>query len=242
MGVEVVEVLAHPVDDVTPVFAALVAGIAQDVELHVEQFLELQAQFRTVELGGVLGVVDEPHGLVARDEVEGRGDIGGQRLFHGRGDAVEHATDDSLHRARVHPRLLHPLRGVVVGVHAHLRQLGAGGRLYLGMGNLESSVEERGAPEDDVLLVHVVLLEHILHTGKPHQVYHAIAVAEVAHQPLLALAVVEGLETQDAAFQLDKRHALEQLVGTVYPTSVYVFVGIVFQQLPEGLNAQFLAQ
>ena len=110
------------------------------------------------------------------------------------------------------------------------------------MGNLETPVEDRGAPEDDVLLVKVVLFERILHAGKPHQVHYAIAIAEVAHQPLLALAVVEGLETQDAAFQLDKRHTLEQLVGTIYPTPVYVFVGIVFQQLPECLNAQFLAQ
>ena len=67
--VEVVEMPAHAVEHISAVFAALVAGIAQDVELHVEQFLKLQPHLRMVEFGSILGVMDEAHGLIAGDEV-----------------------------------------------------------------------------------------------------------------------------------------------------------------------------
>ena len=40
--VEIVEISAHMLEDIAAVFAPMIAGITQDIELYIEEFLEFQ--------------------------------------------------------------------------------------------------------------------------------------------------------------------------------------------------------
>ena len=63
--IERVKDVANCREDVATILATLVAGIAQDVELHIEQFLELQTDTCTLHLVGRLWVMDPAQGLIA---------------------------------------------------------------------------------------------------------------------------------------------------------------------------------
>ena len=80
MAVETVEDGTYVLEHIAAVFASLVAGIPEDVELHVKKFLKLQPHFGLVEFGGAVGVVDHPEGVVAGNEMERPRDVGGQCL------------------------------------------------------------------------------------------------------------------------------------------------------------------
>ena len=58
VAIETVEDVPHTVEHVAPVFAAIVAGVAQNVELHVEELFKLQSQTGTLHLIGILGIVN----------------------------------------------------------------------------------------------------------------------------------------------------------------------------------------
>lgn len=53
LGVEAVEVGSYAVEYVSAVFAAVIAGVAQYVELHVEEFLKLESLAGLLHLNGI---------------------------------------------------------------------------------------------------------------------------------------------------------------------------------------------
>ena len=55
---ECIEHLTYLREDITSVFASLIAGVSQDIQLDVEQLLKLQTQTCTLHLLGSLGVMD----------------------------------------------------------------------------------------------------------------------------------------------------------------------------------------
>ena len=63
--IERVKDIANCREDVATILATLVAGIAQNVELHIEQFLELQSDTCALHLVGRLWVMDPAQGLIA---------------------------------------------------------------------------------------------------------------------------------------------------------------------------------
>ena len=78
--VEIVEEGSHMLENIATVLASLVLGIPQDVQLHIEQLLELQAHSGVGELVGCLRVMDVAEGRVAAHEVQTVGDEGRERL------------------------------------------------------------------------------------------------------------------------------------------------------------------
>ena len=67
--IERVEDVAHLGEDISPVFAPLVAGIAEDVELDEKQLFELQSHPGTLQTSGFLWVMDGSEGLVTTHQV-----------------------------------------------------------------------------------------------------------------------------------------------------------------------------
>ena len=57
--IESVETVADAVEDISPVFAPMVAGIAYDVELHEEEFLKLQSHTCPFQFLVVAGIVND---------------------------------------------------------------------------------------------------------------------------------------------------------------------------------------
>ena len=64
----------------------------------------------------------------------------------------------------------------------------------------------------------------------------------MGHHTLLPTVHLEGFEAQDVALHLHKRHVTRQFADAVQPTAVHVAVGIVLQQVTDGVDAEFFAE
>lgn len=239
--VEGVEDVADVGEDVAAVLPALVAGVAQDVKLHVEQLLELQSEACVAGFVGRLRVVDVAQGGVSRDESQGVDDVGREGLGQGLGDAVEGCAHDALDGARGDAGLFHLLGGHVVGLHAHGGELHLVGLVDLGVGKLVASVVDGGFAEDDVGGVDFVA-DVVFCGDEPDDVGDARAVGDVGDDALLAWAHLVLLVGEDAGAYLHVRHVVGELGDGVDVGSVDVFIGIVLQQVTEGFDAQFFAE
>ena len=120
VGIKVVELLPYFVQYVATVFATMVAGVAQNVELNVEQLFKLESFARLLHVHSVVRIVNATHGLIARHKMQSLHYKGWQRLGQWRGYLLEHRLDQTLYVARRHASLLHTFSGDVVGLHAHL--------------------------------------------------------------------------------------------------------------------------
>ena len=92
--VEGVEHCPHLIKNIAFIFAAVVGGVTQDVELEEEQLLKLQSEPCVLQLLGVVRVVNAAQGLVARHKVQRSGDERRQRLVDGLLYLVEHGLHD----------------------------------------------------------------------------------------------------------------------------------------------------
>ena len=120
VGIEIVELLPYFVQYVATVFATMVAGVAQNVELNIEQLFKLESFARLLHVHSVARIVNATHGLIARHKMQTLHDEWWQRLGQWRGYLLQHRLDQTLYVARRHTRLLHPFGGDIVGLHAHL--------------------------------------------------------------------------------------------------------------------------
>ena len=120
VSIEVVELLPYFVQYVATVFATMVAGVTQNVELNVEQLFKLESFARLLHVHSVARIVNATHSLIARHKMQTLHDEWGQRLGQWRGYLLQHRLDQTLYVARRHARLLHTFGGDVVGLHAHL--------------------------------------------------------------------------------------------------------------------------
>ena len=180
--VEVVEQRPNAVEHVATELPSLVAGIAQDVQLNEEQLLELHPHAGALQLLGVVRIVQRAQRLVAAHQVARSQDRVGQRLGQRLAQLFQQRPHQLLHGAAGHARLLHLLRGVVVGLHLYpLRLCLLAQFVQLGVDHLYAVVEHGRAAEDDVHLSNPILLHGGLAIVEPHQVHHARAVAEVGH-------------------------------------------------------------
>ena len=241
--IECVKVVADLRKDIPTVFAALVAGIAQDVQLHIEQFFELQSQTGTLQLFGILWIVNFAQRVVATCQVQLLRDEVGQRLVKGLFQHVEQCLHESLDGTGVQSRLLHLLRRVIVRLHAHGRELQLVGGIHIGMRHVDATVIDVRSSEDDILLADGVVLLGILAAVKPREVHHlAGVVGKVSHDALLAGTHLEGLETEDMSFHLYERHVARQFADAVEAAAVNVLIGIILQQVAIAADAQLLVE
>ena len=217
----------------------MVAGVAQYVELHVEELFKFEPVAGALHLVGIVGVVHPAYGLVARHEPQALGKKGRKGLFERSGEAFQQAARYFLHGARGEPRLLHLLGSVVVGLHTHAGELQVLGRLYLRVCYLETPAVDRGPSEHDVGHAGAVGLGDVLGACEPNKVYDAGRVGEVGHKAFVAGTIVEEVETQYLTLQLHEGHVGVQFAHRVDAAPVHILVGVVLQQVAEGLDAEF---
>ena len=120
VGIEAVEYLADAREGISAVFLLLVGGIAQDVELHVEQLFKLQSEACALQFFGGLRIVYVAQCRVPLHQTQSVGDKRRQCLRQRLVHLFEHRLRDFLYRPRCQSRLLHLLRGDIVGLHSHL--------------------------------------------------------------------------------------------------------------------------
>ena len=74
------------------------------------------------------------------------------------------------------------------------------------MGKLESAVIGGWLAEDDVFGAYLVALDDVLGAAEPYQIYHAVAIGEMRHEHLVALADIDFLVAQDLSLKLYEGH------------------------------------
>ena len=74
------------------------------------------------------------------------------------------------------------------------------------MGKLESAVIGGRLAEDDVFGAYLVALDDVLGAAAPYQIYHAVAIGEMRHEHLVALADIDFLVAQDLSLKLYEGH------------------------------------
>ena len=97
VGIEPVELCSDTVEDVPPVLAPVVAGIAEDVELHVEKLLEFQADTGTLGVVDRPGIMDLAQGSIPGNEVQVARDEGRQRLLQRLTELADECLRQFLH-------------------------------------------------------------------------------------------------------------------------------------------------
>ena len=222
-------------EDVAPVATAAVAHVAHYVELDIEQFLKLEPLARTLHVVYAVRIVDVAHGRVARHQMQRSGDERRKRLGDNVGNAVEQCLHHLLYGMRVKSVLLHALGGAVIRLQSHLRDVELRCLVYVGMGELESPVEDGGTSEDYIFLANLVLLIYVLSASEPHDIHHPHSVGEVGDDAFLPRTGGELLETEYPPLYLHVGHVARQLADAVNAAAVNIFVGIIFEHLsPRG--------
>ena len=188
MVIKLVEEVAHVTEDISPISAAVVACVTQDIELYVKQFFKLQAQPCLLHFLHVFGIMYLPQSVATRDEMQRGSDIGRQCLGQRLGQFAYQRLGHLLHAARGQSGLFHALRSDVIGLHAHFRELERGRIVHIGMGKLVPPAVHRGFSEDNIFRPQLVGLVDILRTTKPDQVHDALTICKVGHHTLLVSA------------------------------------------------------
>ena len=241
--VEAVKHVAHLREYIAAVLAPLVAGIPEDVQLNVKQLLKLQPHTRTLQLLGVLRIVNTPQGLIARHQVKLLSHEVGQRLANGRLQHLEQHLRQTFYGSRVQASLLHLLRSVVVGLHTHRRQFQFLCCVDVRMGDVDASVIDVRPSENDVFLADGVVLLGIFAAIEPRQVHHlATSIGKMGHDAFLAGTHLKGLETQYMPLHLHERHIARQFADAVEPAAIDMLVWVVFQQVAKRLDTQLIVE
>ena len=184
-----------------------------------------------------------PQGFVAAHQVQFLGDEIRKGLWQGLLEHVEKRFRQTLDRTGVESHLLHLLRRVVIGLHAHSRQFQLVCSVDVRMGYIDASVVDVGTSEDDIFFADGVALLGIFPSVEPRQVHHLSGtIGKVRHDAFLAGTHLEGLETQDVALHLYEGHVAIEFADAVQPAAVDVFVRIILQQVAKGVDVQFFAE
>ena len=156
---------------------------------------------------------------------------------------VNKRLGEFLNGTTVEARLLHLLRCVVVGLHTHSRQFQLVSLLHIGVNQLDATVEDLRTTEDNIFCAYLVFLQGTVGIVEPREVHHLTQpVGEVGNDTLLASTHLEGLEAEDMSLHLYKRHVAREFTDGIEPAAVDMLVGIVFQQVTKGLDAQLVAE
>ena len=237
-----IEDAADAVEYISAILAALVAGIAKDVQLHEKQFLELHSETRLLQVFRVLRIVNGAQRLVATHQVEWGSDEVGYGLWQRVLEGAEERLRQFLDGARVHARLLHLLRGIVVRLHTHRRRVYCRRIIDVGMRYLYAIVIDGRLAEHHILCANLVFRLGSLAELKPHEVHDTRTIGEVGHHTFVARAHLKGLETQYSSHHLHERHVACEFVNGVDPRAIHIFIRVILEQVAKGQDAQLLVE
>ena len=218
-----------------------VAGIAQDVELYIEQFLELQPILCLAQQFGIRWEMNLAKCFRQRHQMMGMNQCRRKSLGQRFVQLLQQSSHQFLNCMRIEQHTLHLLRRVVVGLHSQSRELQLRCRIDVGMGDVNALVEEGGFAEYNVLRLQLVLVQQVFDTLKPDQVYHTRSIGEVGHQPALT-SLAYRLEAKDFASQLYVGHRAVYLADGVDAAAVDVLVREIVQQVLLRRDSRLLAK
>ena len=110
------------------------------------------------------------------------------------------------------------------------------------MGHVDAVVEDGGLAKHDILDTYLIGLFGIFPALEPHEVHDTRSVTEMGHHPFLAWAHLEGLETENFADNLNKRHVARQLVDGIDLRTVDILVRVVVDQVTISEDSEFFTQ
>ena len=267
---EVVEMFANGAEDDAFAAELAVLHVAQDVELHVEEFFELETELRKTEGFGRRGVVDVAHGLVVGHEVVLRHNVGGEGLLQRVLQEFEQVGGEFRHACRGESAPLHLLRGVVsrskpledggLSVQVLVLQVGVDGMLfkevacgagllkklrwcllYFGVSYLDAPIKHSGFAENDIRCSAVVMTGSIFDALKPYKVDEASPVGEVGDEAF-GPSFSHAFERHNLSTQLHVGHVAVNVAYLINPAAIHILIGVVGKQVAHGLNAEFVGK
>ena len=243
LAVEAVEGLAHAREEEAVVAGEPLAAARQDVELHAQQLLELEAVLRLAQQLGRLREVDVVVGFAQRDEAVARAQSLGQRLLDVVGGALPRAAHDAVEPLGPHGAL-QPLGGGVDALHAALGLAREGllHRLEFGVNHRKFVVVEAGAAEYEVFAPHLDALLDPLDAGEPDQLGRPRGVRDRDREA--ALAPLSGVaDARHAGAELHERGApFGDFTDAVDARAVDVAEGEVVEHVAQRADAELLVE
>ena len=240
--VERVEVLADVAEHISAVLPSVVVGVSENVQLHVEQFFELQSQPCLLSVFGTFRIVNFPKGIISGYQVERSCDKRRERLRQWLCEFFQQVFHDFLHRPRCDTRLFHRFCRHVIRLHAHGRQLHVFRLFDFRVRKLVAPAIDGGSSEDDIVFLYRIVSCDILRPREPNQIDYASAVGEIGNHPFLAGADREFLEAENLSANLHERHVGRQLVDAIDTAPVNMFVGEIFQQIAISADLELFLQ
>ena len=205
LPIEAVEVLADGGKGESAQPAHTLAGIAQDIELQIEKFLEFEAELGSSQLvgrGGKMYVVKriaEIHDMGAGNDRRRKG------LGQGTGYGLPQRGDDFLHGLGVEEVRLHLFGGGIIGLQPRIAvDVGIDG-VDFGVGDVDAIAKEGGSAEERIFHPGLITVLHILDSLEPHQLYRTGTIGKEGGEPAfvtLALCLI----THNLSPQLDIGH------------------------------------
>ena len=229
-------------EDIALVFIALLGGIAQDVELHIEEFLKLQTFLRPLYIAQRQGIVNLTQRLLTTYQMQTR-KLGWQQ---GLGNGTRRNLGDQrlghlLQSTGVQAPVLHLLRRDIVRLHAHGAELHIGSLLNVGIDKLIPAVVGCRLTEDDILYAGLVLVVDPTAGIEPYDIHDITAIGEMGYDALLP-AFAKLLKTLYPPTDLHQRHIACQLTDGVDLRPVHIFIRIILQQVTPRSDVELTCQ
>ena len=237
-----VEDRAYLGEDIALVFITLLSGIAQDVELHIEEFLKLQTFLRPLHIAQRQGIVNLTQRLLTTYQMQTR-KLGWQQ---GLGNGTRRNLGDQrlghlLQGTGVQSPVLHLLRRDIVRLHAHGAELHIGSLLNVGIDKLIPAVVGCRLTEDDILYARLVLVVDPTAGIEPYDIHDITAIGEMGYDALLP-AFAKLLKTLYPPTDLHQRHIACQLTDGVDLRPVHIFIRIILQQVTPRSDVELTCQ
>ena len=213
----------------------------EDGQLHIKEFVKLEAVHGRRQLLGGGGIMGRPQCLVEGQQVELPTQIVGKGFGHQLGALPEEGAGEMLHRARCESSLLHAFGDGIIGLHAHLAERKRGCVVQVGMSDRDAAVEHRRAAEDDIGMTQLEGAREIGDGIEPHQVHHVMPVREMSHQSRLA-PLAHLLKAQKPPLHLDKRHIGAEFTDGIQAGTVDMLIRQIIQEVVPVGESQLVVQ
>ena len=157
LRIESIENIPYPFKDISTISSLAVFRIAEDIQLHVEQFFEFKTILSPAQRIGIRREMDIPECLRQRHQMMVRQDFGRKRFRQGFLYLLDHRSHHLLNRMRIEKTPFHFLRRIIIRLQSDGRKFQIIRLIDVGMCHIDTPVKHGRLTEDDVFFVKFIL-------------------------------------------------------------------------------------
>jgi len=157
LRIESIENIPYPFKDISTISSLAVLRIAEDIQLHVEQFFEFKTILSPAQRIGIRREMDIPECLCQRHQMMVRQDFGRKRFRQRFLYLLDHRSHHLLNRMRIEKAPFHFLRRIIIRLQSDGRKFQIIRLVDVGMRHIDTPVKHGRLTEDDVFFVKFIL-------------------------------------------------------------------------------------